>query len=106
MLCARATDLAVVVSGIHAADDRGRAHWQATYFYSATGRQVVNEIDASFTFRDGLILAHEDRFDLYRWMRQALGLFGTLFGWAPPAQAAVRKRAAAALAAWSAKHAE
>jgi len=103
MLCARAVDLEVAVSGVMADADRGKAHWKASYTYAATGRPVINEIDASFLFRDGLILRHEDRFDLYRWMRQALGPFGTLIGWLPPVQSAMRRRAAAALANWRRK---
>ena len=65
----------------------GRAHWVATYTYSATGRPVENRIDATFEFRDGRIVRHRDRFDLYRWARQALGPKGLLLGWLPPVQA-------------------
>ena len=75
----------------------------ATYTYTATKRRVVNRIDATFAFRDGLILRHDDRFSLYRWMRQAFGLNGVLAGWLPPVQRAVRAQAAKALAAYRAK---
>lgn len=97
MLCARAKDLTVVASDIEADEHTGRAHWVATYLFSATGNPVENRIDASFTFRDGKIATHRDRFDLYRWARQALGLKGLLLGWLPPVQAAVRKQAAQGL---------
>jgi len=100
MLCARGKDLRVVASDIAADATSGRAHWVATYTYSATGRPVVNRIDAAFTFRDGRIVRHVDRFDLYRWTRQALGVKGVLLGWLPPVQRAVRRQAAHALAAW------
>jgi len=103
MLCERATDLTIEPSAITADDARGSAHWDATYTYSATKRRVVNRIDASFTFQDGLILRHEDRFSLYRWMRQAFGLNGVIAGWLPPVQRAVRAQAAKALATWRAK---
>ena len=103
MLCERATDLTIEPSAIAADAERGSAHWDATYTYSATGRRVLNQIDASFTFRDGLILRHEDRFSLYRWMRQAFGLNGVMAGWLPPVQRAVRGQAAKALAAYRAK---
>jgi len=103
MLCARGKDLRVVAADIDADATAGRAHWDATYTYSATGRKVVNRIDAEFTFRDGRIVRHADRFDLYRWMRQALGAKGVLLGWLPPVQGAVRTQAAKALAAWRAK---
>jgi len=103
MLCARGKDLRVVASGIDADDAKGRAHWVATYTYSATGRPVVNDIDATFAFRDGKIVRHDDRFDLHRWAMQALGVSGLLFGWAPPMQKAIREKAAKALASWRAK---
>jgi ketosteroid isomerase-like protein len=103
MLASRGKDLAVVATGIAADDATGRAHWVATYTYSATGRKVENRIDATFAFRDGRIVRHQDRFDLYRWARQALGAKGVLLGWLPPVQNAIRRQAAAALAAWQAK---
>ena len=106
MLCARGKDLRVVASGIEANDDAGRAHWDATYSYSATGRAVENRIDAAFAFRDGLIVRHDDRFDLWRWARQALGAPGWLLGWASPMQHAIRAKAADALAAWRGREAE
>jgi limonene-1,2-epoxide hydrolase len=66
------------------ADDRsGRAHWEPRYRFSATGRRVHNIIDGVFEFRDGRILAHRDRFDFWRWSRQALGPAGWLLGWSP-----------------------
>jgi hypothetical protein len=88
MLCARGKDLAVVASDIDADAKTGRARWVATYTFSATGRRVENSIDARFTFRDGRIVRHEDRFDLRRWLRQALGWKGALLGWLPPVQRA------------------
>ena len=105
MLCERATDLVVESSAITADAERGSAHWDATYTYTGSGRRVVNRIDASFRFRDGLIVRHEDRFDLYRWMRQAFGVKGIVVGWLPPVQRAVRAQAAKALAGYRAKRA-
>lgn len=93
MLCSRATDLTVDVSGVEADDTRGKAHWVATYTFSKTGRTVRNVIDAEFEFRDGLIVRHTDRFDLSRWAGMALGLKGTLLGWTPLVQNAIRKEA-------------
>jgi hypothetical protein len=58
------------------------AHWEPTYRFSATGRIVHNVIDAEFEFdSQGLIKRHRDRFDFWRWARQALGVRGLLFGW-------------------------
>ena len=71
------------------------AHWDATYRFSATGRMVLNRIDAEFEFdRAGLITRHRDRFDFWRWSRQALGTPGLLLGWSPLLRAKVRAQAA------------
>ncbi len=75
------------------------AHWEATYLFSATGHTVHNVIDASFEFdRDGRIVRHVDRFDFWRWSRQALGVPGVLLGWSPMLRGKVRATAAARLA--------
>lgn len=85
------------------ADERsGRAHWEAHYRFSATGRLVHNRIDGEFEFRDGLIVAHHDRFDFWRWSRQALGAPGALLGWSPMLRNKVRAQAAKNLAAFRA----
>jgi ketosteroid isomerase-like protein len=101
MLCSRGRDLQIVFRDVSAEGERGRAHWDATYTFSATGRKVLNRIDAAFTFRDGLIVRHEDQFDFYRWSRMALGLPGLLLGWSPFLQAKVRAQAARGLATFS-----
>ncbi|RYF41585.1 MAG: nuclear transport factor 2 family protein [Comamonadaceae bacterium] len=73
----------------------GSAHWDAWYRFSATGRMVHNSIDAAFTFNPhGLITVHRDRFDFWRWSRQALGAPGLLLGWTPVIRGKVRATAA------------
>jgi ketosteroid isomerase-like protein len=97
MLCGRGKDLRVEASGVEADDAAGKAHWEAWYTFSATGQKVHNVIDARFTFADGKIATHTDRFDLRRWAGMALGLKGKLLGWLPPVQSAIRKQADAGL---------
>jgi len=97
MLCERATDLVLTADHIVADTDTGSAHWEARYTFSATGRPVHNVIEASFRFAGGRILRHDDRFDLYRWARQALGMKGLLLGWSPPVQNAIRSQASRGL---------
>lgn len=100
MLCARAQGFSLTYRDVVADDDGGRAHWEAHYLFSKTGRRVHNVIDATFRFRDGLIHEHTDRFDLWRWSRQALGAPGVLLGWSPLVRRAVRRQAAAGLDAF------
>jgi len=100
MLCANGRDLRIDFSGVAADERTGRAHWDARYTFSATGREVLNRIDASFEFRDGLIVRHVDRFDFWRWSRQALGASGWLLGWSGFLRSKVRQRASAGLVAF------
>jgi SnoaL-like domain len=75
------------------------AHWEATYRFSATGRMVHNIIEAEFDFDSaGLIVRQRDRFDFWRWSRQALGAPGLLLGWSPLLRNKVRATAAKNLA--------
>nr|WP_162569877.1 nuclear transport factor 2 family protein [Variovorax sp. SRS16] len=83
----------------------GQAHWDAHYRFSATGRIVDNAIDARMHFTpEGLIATHRDRFDFWRWSRQALGLPGLLLGWSPMLKKKVRATAAANLATYLARN--
>lgn len=102
MLCEGATDLEIRFSAVQADDRTGSAHWEADYTFS-TGRLVNNRIEASFTFEDGLIAAHVDRFDLYAWTRMALGPTGLFLGWTPMVQDKIRRQAAKGLDRWIAK---
>jgi uncharacterized protein len=97
MLAERSDDLQIELLERSADDAHGSSHWRARYTFSQTGRPVVNDIHGSFRFADGLIAEHRDQFDLYGWIRQALGPAGMLLGWAPPMQSAVRRRARASL---------
>ena len=103
MLTGNATDLRVELAEHDASGDTGTAHWIAHYTFTATGRKVVNDVRATFRFRDGLIAEHDDAFSFWRWSRQALGPPGVLLGWTPLLQAKVRKQATANLAAFRAQ---
>src|SRR5688500_14161736 len=83
MLCERGKDLTLEFRDVKADDVRGSAHWDARYTFAATGRKVLNQIDAEFEFKDGKILRHKDSFDFWKWSSQALGPVGKLLGWTP-----------------------
>lgn len=103
MLCTRGKDMTLEYGAIQADAQRGSAHWEARYTFSATGRRVHNVIDGAFEFRDGLIARHVDRFDFWRWSRQALGAPGLLLGWSGWLRGKVRATAAKGLADFAAK---
>ena len=104
MLCATAKNFELTFSGVEANDQTGeqtgKAHWEARYDFSATGRRVHNKIDATFIFKDGKIIKHIDTFDFWKWSAQALGPKGTLLGWTPLVRNKVRQQARAKLAAF------
>ncbi len=97
MLTSRANDLSIDLREHEANDETGSAHWIATYTFTQTGRPVVNDVRATFRFRDGLIAEHRDDFSFYKWSRQALGAPGLLLGWTPILLGATRKKARAGL---------
>jgi ketosteroid isomerase-like protein len=97
MLTSGAADLRVELREHEASETTGSAHWLARYTFTQTGRPVVNDIRASFRFRDGLIAEHRDEFDFHRWARQALGTPGLLLGWTPLLRNKVRAQAASNL---------
>lgn len=97
MLTGSPGELRIELLEHEASGETGSAHWRAHYTFSDTGRPVINDIHASFRFRDGLIVEHRDRFSFYGWARQALGPPGMLLGWTPILRSAVRRKAAAKL---------
>ena len=103
MLCQRGADLRVEARDVAADDRAGSAHWDAWYTFSATGRPVHNEVEATFTFEDGKIASHRDVFDLWRWSRMALGGKGAWLGWTPLLRKAIRSQARKSLDAWMAR---
>ena len=105
MLCARGKDLEIILGDVAGDAEGGRAHWEAKYTFSQTGRLVHNKIDAVFAFRDGKIIRHVDSFGFWRWSSQALGGIGILFGWFGPLKAMVRKKAAKSLQDYMEKNA-
>jgi ketosteroid isomerase-like protein len=106
MLIERGKELTLEFGGIQASNEVGKAHWEAKYPFSGTGRQVHNIIDANFRFQGGKIFRHDDHFDLWRWTRMALGTSGILLGWSPIVQNKVRTTARASLDKFIAQHPE
>jgi ketosteroid isomerase-like protein len=99
MLTGRATDLKIELHEHEAGEEAGSAHWIARYTFS-TGRPVVNDIQASFRFADGLIADHVDEFDFRNWAKQALGPSGHLVALLPPLRKKARAKALDQLAAF------
>jgi ketosteroid isomerase-like protein len=99
MLTGRATDLKIELHEHQADEETGSAHWIARYTFS-TGRPVVNDIQATFRFADGLIVDHVDDFDFRNWAKQALGPSGYLVALLPPLRKKARAKALDQLAAF------
>ena len=97
MLTSRAEDLSVELAEHSADSETGTARWIARYTFTRTGRPVVNDVRAVFTFRDGRITEHRDSFPFWGWARQALGPAGLVLG-LPPLNLLIRRQARADLA--------
>lgn len=102
MLCGRAKDLRVTHEVLEATETTAKARWIANYTFS-TGRAVENRIEATMEIAGGKIAKHTDRFDLYRWARQALGPMGVVLGWSGLVQGRIRRTARQGLDAFMAR---
>lgn len=91
MFCKKGKDVEINFSNINVDEKYGTAEWVASYTFSKTNNKVVNHIKAKFTFRDGKISSHTDKFNFYKWARQALGTAGLLLGWTSYLKNKVRK---------------
>ncbi len=62
MLCnnQKGKDFKVKSSDIEFINQKGKAHWEAYYTFSKTGRKVHNIVNAEFEFKDGKIINHMD----------------------------------------------
>lgn len=97
MLLSRARDFSC--SATVEEDDRfARVIWVARYVFSATGRPVVNRVYTEMELGADRILRQVDRFNFWRWSRQAFGPLGWALGWTPMFRGKVRREAAANLA--------
>ena len=105
MLCARGKDLEIEFS-VKEENGQVSAHWEPRYTFSQTGKFIHNIIDAEFEFKDGLIIKHIDRFNFWRWSRQALGIAGVLLGWSSMLQNKVGAMAQKTLHKFIEKHPE
>ncbi len=81
MLILKGKDLRIEFSNISSDGNNVKAHWDAYYTFSATGKKVVNNIDARFEIENVKIVKHTDTFDFHTWSTQALGIKGFLLGW-------------------------
>lgn len=93
-------NLEIEFSNVQANEISGSAQWVATYLFSKTNRKVVNQVEASFEFKDGLIIRHTDHFDIWKWSTQALGFSGLLLGWTGFLQRKIRRQALQSLRAY------
>lgn len=97
MLLTSGADLRINFTILEEGAARGICEWEAFYTFSRTGRNVHNIIRSEFELHDGLIVRQRDRFDFWRWSRQALGMSGVLLGWSPLVKDKVRGIAASGL---------
>ena len=96
-------NLLVEFSNIKADNVSGSALWTATYNFSKTNRKVVNNVSATFEFKDDLIVRHIDSFNVHAWAKQALGVQGLLLGWTPFMQKKLKQQSVATLRKYQAR---
>ncbi len=87
------SDLRITTTPLSWDGNKATGTWTATYTFRGTGRKVTNRIRSTLQARDGLIIAHRDRFPFWRWSRMALGAPGLLLGWTPMLRRKVQRMA-------------
>jgi ketosteroid isomerase-like protein len=70
LVCSRGVQ--VEFDDIRTEGDKVKGHWVFDYDFHGTN-PVHNEMDSTFTFRNGRIFVHEDRASRWKWATQALG---------------------------------
>ncbi len=93
MLLSQSADIQVKFSDIKELDGVVTTSWEARYTFSATGKKVVNRVEATFELFDGRIIRHTDNFNFYKWAKQAFGFGGFLLGWTNVFKERVRQTA-------------
>lgn len=93
MLLSRSEDMKMTFGKVKENGDKVTASWEAHYTFTATGKKVINKIDAEFEIKDGKIIRHTDTFNFYKWARQAFGSGGLLLGWTNVFKEKVRQTA-------------
>ena len=97
MFLVKNDSLTISFRNIETVGEMVTAQWTAHYTLSSTGRPVTNNIRSIFRIKNNKIVRHTDRFQLYGWTRQALGIKGILLGWTPFVKKRIRRKAMAAL---------
>jgi ketosteroid isomerase-like protein len=93
MLISRSGDMTLTFGNIKEEGNKVAAYWEAHYTFTATGKKVINKIDAAFEIENGKIVKHTDTFDFYKWAKQAFGFGGLLLGWTNSFKEKVRQTA-------------
>ena len=81
MLLSKNSSIKVDYEILEVSSNSASVEWQAKYVYGPNQRKVHNHVMGYFKFEDGKIIKHRDRFSLWDWSKQALGLTGKLLGW-------------------------
>lgn len=93
MLISKNPNITIKLKAVSDNLNGGEAKWKATYYFSATGKKVKNEVQSVFIIQDGKIIQQKDHFDFNAWARQAFGLRGLLYGWTSLFKNQVRRKA-------------
>lgn len=76
-------NLEIIFNVIETTNNTAIVKWEARYPFSKTGRDIHNKVTAQLTIKNGKIIKHIDKFNLWKWSQQAFGFKGFLIGWTP-----------------------
>lgn len=86
MICLMPDGIRVRLADVGLKNGKWTAHWECHYYFrrepDSAPRPVHNKIEATFQFKDGLIVGHEDTCDFWNWFKQATGNVGGMLEYA------------------------
>lgn len=88
-----ASDLQIQTDPLTVDGNKATGTWHASYTCTMAGRMVHYTNHSTFEAQDGVIVAQQDHFNLWKWTRMALGSNGKVLGCTPLVRKKVRTMA-------------
>lgn len=92
LLANKDSQLVINFNILNSTQNQAHVKWEANYLFGPQKKPVHNIITAHLQTENGKIVSHQDRFSLWRWSRQAIGISGLLLGWTPYWKRIIQKK--------------
>jgi limonene-1,2-epoxide hydrolase len=86
-------ELSAELESIREEEDAIYTEWVMSYTLDIIKRRIRLKEKGKFTFQEGKIIEHTDKYDFWTWCIQAFGIIGRALGWSNWLQNRVRSQA-------------